>query len=60
MVELIIGLIVFIGAVLLGFSAGYRIRDRDYQELLENYKTFIDRDPKTGRFVKSMRTLKHD
>lgn len=60
MVEIIVGLIVIAGSVIIGFSVGYKIRDDDYQHLLENYQSLVDRDPKTGRFVKSMRKLKHD
>jgi hypothetical protein len=60
MVEIIIGLAIVAGSLLIGFTVGYKARDRDYQHLLENYQTLIDRDPKTGRFVKSMRTLKND
>jgi hypothetical protein len=60
MVEIIIGLAIVAGSLLIGFTVGYKVRDRDYQHLLENYQTLIDRDPKTGRFVKSMRTLKND
>lgn len=60
MVEIIIGIIVIAGSVLIGFTVGYKVRDEDYKHLLENYHTLVDRDPKTGRFVKSMRKLKHD
>lgn len=60
MVEIIIGLAVVAGSLLIGFTVGYKVRDRDYQHLLENYHTLVDRDPKTGRFVKSMRILKND
>lgn len=60
MVDIIIGIVVAAGSALVGFGVGYKVRDHDYQHLLENYRTLIDRDPKTGRFVKSMRTLKND
>lgn len=60
MVEIIIGIAVIFGSVLVGFAVGYKVRNDDYQHLLENYHSLVDRDPKTGRFVKSMRKLKHD
>ena len=60
MVEIIIGIAVIFGSVLVGFTVGYKARDDDYQHLLIKYDSLVDRDPKTGRFVKSMRKLKHD
>jgi len=56
----VITLVLVAVSLLSGFIAGYKVRDHDYKHLLENYHTLIDRDPKTGRFVKSMRKLKND
>jgi hypothetical protein len=33
---------------------------RKLEELQDEYNTLVDRDPKTGRFVKSMRKLERD
>ena len=60
MVEIIIGLAVVAGSLMIGFMAGYSVCNRKYEHLLENYQSLVDRDPKTGRFVKSMRILKND
>ena len=45
------------GIGLLWVNAGLR---RKLELLQDEYHTLVDRDPKTGRFVKSMRTLKRD
>ena len=45
------------GIVLLWVNAGLR---KQLEDLQDEYHTLVDRDPKTGRFVKSMRTLKRD
>ena len=45
------------GIYLLWLNAGLR---KKLEALQEEYHTLVDRDPKTGRFVKSMRTLKRD
>ena len=45
------------GMTLIYINAGLR---KQLEELQDEYHTLVDRDPKTGRFVKSMRTLKRD
>ena len=45
------------GIYLLWLNAGLR---KKLELLQDEYHTLVDRDPKTGRFVKSMRTLKRD
>lgn len=55
-IGIIVGL-TLVGIVLLYMNAGLRKR---LDELQDEYHTLVDRDPKTGRFVKSMRTLKRD
>ncbi len=55
-----IGLIVIltlVGIVLLYINVGLR---KKLEALQDEYHTLVDRDPKTGRFVKSMRVLKND
>ena len=52
-----IGLLTVGGIYLLWVNAGLR---KKLEALQEEYHTLVDRDPKTGRFVKSMRTLKRD
>jgi hypothetical protein len=53
-----------IGGFVLGAATSYAIANagmkRKLEELQEEYDTLVDRDPKTGRFVKSMRKLKRD
>jgi len=53
-----------IGGFVLGAATSYAIANagmkRRLEELQEEYDTLVDRDPKTGRFVKSMRQLKRD
>lgn len=55
-IGVIIGL-TLVGIVLIYVNAGLR---KKLDELQDEYHTILDRDPKTGRFVKSMRTLKRD
>ena len=58
--EVVIGAIALLtvgGIYLLWVNAGLRKR---LEALQDEYHTLVDRDPKTGRFVKSMRTLKRD
>lgn len=43
-----------------GFAVGNAGMKRKLEELQEEYNTLVDRDPKTGRFVKSMRKLERD
>jgi hypothetical protein len=45
-----------LGAVV-GFAIGNAGMKRKLEELQDEYNTLADRDPKTGRFVKSMRKL---
>lgn len=52
-----IAVLTFVGIALLYVNAGLRKR---LELLQDEYHTLVDRDPKTGRFVKSMRTLKRD
>ncbi len=55
-----IGLIVIltlVGIVLPYINVGLR---KKLEALQDEYHTLVDRDPKTGRFVKSMRVLKND
>ena len=53
-----------IAGFVLGAATSYAIANagmkRRLEELQEEYDTLVDRDPKTGRFVKSMRKLKRD
>jgi len=53
-----------IGGFVLGAVTSYAIANagtkRRLEELQSEYDTLVDRDPKTGRFVKSMRQLKRD
>jgi hypothetical protein len=50
-----------IGGFVLGATTGFGIANagmkRKLEELQSEYDTLVDRDPKTGRFVKSMRKL---
>jgi hypothetical protein len=50
----------FVFGGVIGFMIGTAGMKRKLEELQEEYATLCDRDPKTGRFVKSMRTLKRD
>jgi hypothetical protein len=43
-----------------GFVIGNAGMKRKLEELQDEYNTLVDRDPKTGRFVKSMRKLERD
>ena len=53
-----------IGGFVLGAVTSYAIANagtkRKLEELQEEYNTLVDRDPKTGRFVKSMRKLERE
>ena len=53
-----------IGGFVLGAATSFIIANagmkRKIEELQEEYDTLVDRDPKTGRFVKSMRKLERD
>jgi hypothetical protein len=54
------GMALFVFGGVIGFMVGTAGMKRRLEELQEEYATLCDRDPKTGRFVKSMRTLKRD
>lgn len=54
------GMALFVFGGVIGFMIGTAGMKRKLEELQEEYDTLVDRDPKTGRFVKSMRTLKRD
>ena len=53
-----------IGGFVLGAATSFIIANagmkRKLEELQDEYNTLVDRDPKTGRFVKSMRKLERD
>jgi hypothetical protein len=53
-----------IGGFVLGAATSLIIANagmkRRLEELQQEYDTLVDRDPKTGRFVKSMRKLERD
>lgn len=53
-----------IGGFVLGAVTSFIIANagmkRKLEELQDEYNTLVDRDPKTGRFVKSMRKLERD
>lgn len=56
--------IYIIAGFVLGAAIGFAICNagmkRKLEELQSEYDTLVDRDPKTGRFVKSMRKLERD
>ena len=54
------GIGLFLSGVGVGFALGNAGMKRKLEELQEEYDTLVDRDPKTGRFVKSMRKLERD
>jgi hypothetical protein len=54
------GIVLFLSGGVIGFMIGSAGMKRKLEELQDEYNTLVDRDPKTGRFVKSMRTLKRD
>jgi hypothetical protein len=54
------GIVLFLSGAVIGFMIGSAGMKRKLEELQDEYNTLVDRDPKTGRFVKSMRTLKRD
>lgn len=58
--SIISGMALFIFGGVIGFMIGSAGMKRKLEELQDEYATLVDRDPKTGRFVKSMRTLKRD
>jgi hypothetical protein len=50
----------FLSGAAIGFAIGNAGMKRKLEELQDEYNTLVDRDPKTGRFVKSMRKLERD
>jgi hypothetical protein len=54
------GIGLFLSGAVVGFSLAHAGMKRKLEELQDEYHTLIDRDPKTGRFVKSMRKLERD
>lgn len=54
------GIALFLSGVAIGFAICNAGMKRKLEELQSEYNTLVDRDPKTGRFVKSMRQLKRD
>ena len=49
------GIALFLSGAVVGFALGNAGMKRKLEELQSEYDTLVDRDPKTGRFVKSMR-----
>ena len=47
----------FVLGAVIGFAIGNAGMKRKLEELQSEYNTLVDRDPKTGRFIKSMRKL---
>ena len=54
------GIGLFLSGAAVGFAVAHAGMKRKLEELQEEYDTLVDRDPKTGRFVKSMRKLERD
>lgn len=54
------GIALFLSGAAIGFAICNAGMKRKLEELQSEYDTLVDRDPKTGRFVKSMRKLKKD
>jgi len=54
------GIALFLSGAAVGFALGNAGMKRRLEELQDEYNTLVDRDPKTGRFVKSMRKLERD
>lgn len=54
------GIGLFLSGAVIGFAVAHAGMKRKLEELQEEYDTLVDRDPKTGRFVKSMRKLERD
>ena len=50
----------FLSGAAIGFTVAHAGMKRKLEELQDEYDTLVDRDPKTGRFVKSMRKLERD
>lgn len=54
------GIGLFLSGAMIGFAVAHAGMKRKLEDLQSEYNTLVDRDPKTGRFVKSMRQLKRD
>lgn len=54
------GIGLFLLGAAIGFTVAHAGMKRKLEELQSEYDTLVDRDPKTGRFVKSMRKLERD
>jgi hypothetical protein len=54
------GIALFLSGAVVGFALAHAGMKRKLEELQSEYSTLVDRDPKTGRFVKSMRKLERD
>ena len=52
--------IAFVIGLGIGFMFAKRTMQARIDEIADQYNSLVDRDPKTGRFVKSMRTIKND
>jgi hypothetical protein len=54
------GIGLFLSGAGVGFALAHAGMKRKLEDLQSEYDTLVDRDPKTGRFVKSMRKLERD
>jgi hypothetical protein len=54
------GIALFMSGAIFGYAIANAGMKRKLEELQSEYDTLVDRDPKTGRFVKSMRKLERD
>jgi hypothetical protein len=54
------GIALFLSGAAMGYALAHAGMKRKLEELQSEYDTLVDRDPKTGRFVKSMRKLERD
>jgi hypothetical protein len=52
--------IAFVIGLCIGFMFANRMAQIRIDEISDQYNSLVDRDPKTGRFVKSMRTIKNE
>jgi hypothetical protein len=52
--------IAFVIGLCIGFMFANRMAQSRIDEISDQYNSLVDRDPKTGRFVKSMRTIKNE
>lgn len=54
------GIALFLSGAAMGYALSHAGMKRKLEELQSEYDTLVDRDPKTGRFLKSMRKLERD